>query len=164
MIGGGNTGIGGIIFQPAQRRTAPRPHPGVHRICPLQPCLARGGTGAQIAADIACGHADAAQAGDHDMRKILTNATPFGKSLGCRGVNCGGLGIERHILEQRLTDCHGGLCRRHAGAQGGAGIAGQGGIGRHPHRSRQKMQGRGRAKFSMIVQGGGQSRQRQRKL
>jgi len=64
----------------------------------LQPRLARRRDGAQIAADIGGGQAEAPQARDHDMREILADAVAIGEGFADRGRDLGRFGIVGEIL------------------------------------------------------------------
>src|ERR1700689_1024354 len=64
--------VGGIEVDPAEGRTKHR-NPGVRRIRSEGGRLGTRRRGAQVAADVACRQAERTQAGQHDVREILTD-------------------------------------------------------------------------------------------
>ena len=85
--------VGRVETDPAEALAAPQGYPGMGGVGALQARLARRRDGAQIAADIGRGQAEAAQPGDHHMGEILTNPVTFFEYLVERGRDDGCLRI-----------------------------------------------------------------------
>jgi hypothetical protein len=93
--------VGGIEIHPARRR-APHRHPGMRRIGAHQARLAGRGVGQDVAAHVAGGQADRAQAADHQLGKILADAAAAAQDLFEWSRDVGGAAVERKIGEDAV--------------------------------------------------------------
>ena len=64
---------------------------------PISAGLARGWVGAEIAADVAGGEMDGAQAGDLDVGEVLADASALLEDLFGGGADVGGLRVEAKV-------------------------------------------------------------------
>ena len=104
VVGSGEHGVCRVVFHPAHAGAAPRPHPGVHRVGAFEARRARRRIGPQEAADIAGRNAEPAQAGDHDVGKVLAHAVALAERLDHRRIDGGRFLVIAHLLVQRLAD------------------------------------------------------------
>ena len=93
VVGTSDHLVGGVELHPAQMLAAPGAHPGMHGVGAFKSWLAFRGNGAQEARHIACRNAKAAQAGDHHMGEVLTDAFAQSEGLGRAGFHIRRLGI-----------------------------------------------------------------------
>src|SRR5258708_6556212 len=93
----GEGGIGRVVADPAGFVAAPGAHPRVHRIGAGEARLAGRGNGAEEAADVAGGDADAAETRDHHIREILADAAAHFEGLLRQRIDIGRLAVEAEV-------------------------------------------------------------------
>ena len=104
MFGLHQAAVGGVEIHPAEGWAKHR-DPGVGRIGADHPRLAGRRMGEDVAADIARRQAQAAQAANHQLGKVLAHATAAFEHLFQRGGYICGAVIELELVEDPLSQC-----------------------------------------------------------
>ena len=116
--------VGRIEPDPAAYRPAPQQRPGVRRIRPHQPRLSRRRNRADIARGIGRGQTGGAQAGDHDLCEILTDAAALIECLARGRVDQRGGRVEFEFVLDALCERDARFERRAVGREIGGAIIG----------------------------------------
>ena len=104
--------------------------------------FARRWLGQHVAADVAGGQAQAAQAADHDVGKVLAHAFALGQRIQRGGVDGGAAALVGHAGVDVRHQCLGAFQQRLAGAEEGIGKVGKQGAARHEGRGKGELDGR----------------------
>ena len=126
-------------------------YPGVRGVAANQTLGAGRGLRQQITADVTGRHAHSAQAGNHDVGKVLAHALTLGQRLQGRGVHLGALALVGEVGVDALHQVLRGGQQRGAGGKTGAGVGGKVGVTRHKGRGKHKFAGGIKARAGYIT-------------
>ena len=131
--------VGRVVADPAGLAAAPGAHPGMHGVGALQALGAGRRNGAQEAADIGGGNADAAQAGDHQVREILADAALQLEDPARRGLDLGRLLVVAEVAVDALAEVPDDLLHGRGAREALAGVGGDLAVQRHARTAGDEM-------------------------
>ena len=127
-------------------------HPGVRGVAAHQARLARRGRREQVAADVAGGQAQAAQAGDHHVRKVLAHAVAQLQRLQHRRAHVGDVGVVLEVGMDPLHQLVRGLQQRPARHEAGPRVGNEILVPRHVLRGEDELRGRVVRRAAVVAQ------------